>query len=925
MAARERMSPVAGHPHYPYYPGTLFRATILARGNAMQVGQQLSAWSMSAESVLDALSVDTAHGLDEADAGRRRARFGTNELISVRKRGVFSILVEQLRSIVVVLLVAAGVLALVMGNIAEAAAIFVVILINTGIGFVTELRAVRSMEALRTLARVTCRLLRSGVVREAPAEDLVPGDIVILSTGDLVPADLRLVEVKKLGVDESALTGESLPVTKRVDVLDDATVMFERRNMVYKGTAITRGGGTGVVVATGLHTEFGRIFEQVSEARPQHTPLEKRLDELGKRLAWAVIVVGMALAATGVLAGREAALAVEVAIALAVAAIPEGLPIIATIALARGLWRMAQRNAIITRLSAVETLGATSVILTDKTGTLTEGRMVAVTALLAEEEVELDDVGDGAAAALLDDMLRTVALCNDATLQKSSGATQSAVGSPTECALLEAASRRGIWREDLLVEAPEEGEDPFDPDSKRMATRHLAENGYRVAAKGAPEVIIACCDKVSTAAGTVSLDESGREAWLQRVGALCERGLRTIAAATKSTRDEKADFYSGLTLQGVFGIEDPPRTGIAETIRQCRDAGISVIMVTGDHGDTARNVATEIGVIDTTTAANQLLAGAQVDELLATDRRDELLAARVFSRVTPEQKLKLIELHQQQEQVVAMTGDGVNDAPALGKADIGVAMGIRGTAVAREAAEMVLQDDDFGTIIVAVEHGRAIFDNIRKFVVYLLSCNTSEVLVVALATFAGAPLPLLPLQILFLNLVTDVFPALALGVGPGRPDLMRRQPRPSSEHILPRRHWVEIALHGLIIAMATLSAMAIAVFALDFDVEHAITVAFSTIALTQMWHVFNMRGDMGRVVDNEITRNPWIWAALALCLLLVLAAIYVPMLSGVLRLEDPGFLGWAVIVVASLLPLLTAPLVHRARPVADEASIDAVD
>ena len=888
----------------------------------MQVGQQLSAWSMSAESVLDALSVDAARGLDEAEAGRRRARFGANELVSVRKRGVFSILVEQLRSIVVVLLVAAGALALVMGNVAEAAAIFVVVLINTAIGFVTEWRAVRSMEALRTLARVTCRLLRGGVVREAAAEGLVPGDIVVLSTGDMVPADLRLIDVKKLNVDESALTGESLPVTKRVDILDDATIMFERRNMVYKGTAITRGGGTGVVVATGLHTEFGRIFEQVSEARPQHTPLEKRLDELGRRLAWAVIVVGMALAGTGVLVGREAALAVEVAIALAVAAIPEGLPIIATIALARGLWRMAQRNAIVTRLSAVETLGATSVILTDKTGTLTEGRMVVVTALLPEEEIDLDSPGEGTTVEQLDDMLQTAALCNDAVLQRSGGAAQSAVGAPTECALLEAASRRGIWREDLLAEAPETGEDPFDPDSKRMATVHRADGGYRVAVKGAPEVIIACCDQVRTAAGTAALDESGREAWLQRVGALCQRGLRTIATATKFDTDDRADFYVGLTLQGVFGIEDPPRAGIAETIGQCRAAGISVIMVTGDHGDTARNVAAEIGVIDTTTAATQLLSGAQVDELLAAQRQDELLAARVFSRVTPEQKLKLIELHQQQEQVVAMTGDGVNDAPALGKADIGVAMGIRGTAVAREAAEMVLQDDDFATIIVAVEHGRAIFDNIRKFVVYLLSCNTSEVLVVALATFAGGPLPLLPLQILFLNLVTDVFPALALGVSQGEAGIMERRPRDPAEPILGRQRWLRIGLHGLVISLATLGAMAVAVLLLDFDVEHAITVAFSTIALTQMWHVFNMRGDMSRVIDNEITRNPWVWAALALCLALVLAAIYVPMLSGVLRLEDPGFQGWVVIILASLVPLVTAPLVHRARPGTDEAGVD---
>jgi Ca2+-transporting ATPase len=881
----------------------------------MNVRQTLSAWSRNADSVMEELRVTPDRGLDDAEARERRRQFGANELLARKKRGVLSILLDQLGSIVVVLLLVAGGLALLMGNVAEAMAVFAVIVINTAIGFFTEWRAIRSMEALRTLAKVSCTLLRNGIARQAPAEELVPGDIVILATGDMVPADLRLIEAQKLGVDEAALTGESLPVSKDIDPLDERTALFERRNMVFKGTAITRGGGKGVVAATGLDTEFGRIFEQVSEARPRHTPLEKRLDELGKRLAWAVIVIGVLLAGVGILVGREIAMAVEVAIALAVAAIPEGLPIVATIALARGLWRMAQRHALVTRLSAVETLGATSVILTDKTGTLTESRMVVTTALLAGKEVELDDSGDAASAPLINDMLKTAVLCNDAVLQEhGSKARQGAVGSPTENALLEAAASRGMWRDDLLREAPEVAEDPFDPDSKRMATAHGYEDHVYVAVKGAPEVIINDCAFVSTESGDRELDDAGRRDWLERVEGLCERGLRTLAVARKSARPGATDFYTGLTLQGVFGMEDPPRQGIGDAIERCRKAGIAVIMVTGDHANTARNVATEIGVLDSADDTPPPLAGSEVDDMLAANRHDELLRARVFSRVTPNQKLRLIELHQQQGQLVAMTGDGVNDAPALRKADIGVAMGIRGTAVAREAAEMVLQDDDFSTIVVAVEHGRAIFENIRKFVVYLLSCNTSEILVVSLATVAGAPLPLLPLQILFLNLVTDVFPALALGVGPGRPGLMRDGPRSSREGILSRRYWLEIGLYGVIMAFVTLGAMFVAVTALGFDVTHAVTIAFSTLALAQMWHVFNMRGDIGRVFDNEITRNPWIWAALALCLALVLAAIYVPVLSDVLRLADPGLVGWALILAASLVPLLLAALVHRVRP-----------
>jgi Ca2+-transporting ATPase len=423
--------------------------------------------------------------------------------------------------------------------------------------------------------------------------------------------------------------------------------------------------------------------------------------------------------------------------------------------------------------------------------------------------------------------------------------------------------------------------------------------------------LIERCTMVRAADGSRPLNVHDRQDWLGRVAHLCEEGLRTIAVAEKETPSTETDFYADLTLLGVFGIEDPPRAGIPEVIDKCRDAGVAVIMVTGDHADTARNIAGDIGVIDGSVESGQLLGGDVVDQMFDDGRHEELLGARVFSRVTPEQKLRLIELYQRQGRVVAMTGDGVNDAPALRKADIGVAMGIRGTAVAKEASEMVLEDDELGTIVSAIEHGRVIFENIRKFAVYLLSCNSSEILVVTLATVVGAPLPLLPLQILFLNLVTDVFPALALGVGPGRPGIMRERPRPSDERILPRRYWIGIGLHGLFMAAATLGSMAVAMLVFEFDVPRAVSVAFCTLALAQLWHVFNMRGDIRRVVDNEITRNPWIWAALALCLALVLLAVYAPVLSGVLRLADPGMTGWLVIAIASVVPLATAPLVRR--------------
>ncbi|MCP4300222.1 MAG: cation-transporting P-type ATPase [Gammaproteobacteria bacterium] len=885
----------------------------------------LAAWSCDAETVLQTLSVDADHGLDANEVLRRQRIWGRNQLEAIRRRHGLSILLAQFKSIVVILLLVAGSLAFLFSNFAEGLAIYAVILINAMIGFLTEWRAIRSMEALRQFVRVECILLRNGKAAKVAASELVPGDIVLFEAGDLVPADMRLFAAAKLTADESTLTGESLPVRKHTAALGKDTAILDRQNMLFKGTSITRGSGKSVVVATGKNTEFGKIFEHVASAKPQQTPLENRLNALGARLAWAIIGIAVLIGVAGILAGRELVLAIEVAIALSVAAIPEGLAIVATIALARGMWRMGKRKALITRLSAVETLGATSVILTDKTGTLTENRMAVSTVLLAGFDVGIDGAEGPAAgtfsisgkdlgerdAALLDELLEVASLCSNASLYLTDEGETVGVGDPTELALLVAASTRGVWRHELLKHAPEIHEDPFDPESKCMATLHRGAGRIQVAVKGAPEAVIPRCVANRSGDGDVLLEESDRERWLARAGHLGEEGLRTIAIAKKISDDEKTDPYDQLILLGIVGLEDPARKGVDRAIRSCHEAGISVVMVTGDHAATARNIATATGVVNASAQSESFLGGTQVDQLFADHDDDALLTASVFSRVTPEQKLQLIDLYQRKGHVVAMTGDGVNDAPALKKADIGVAMGLRGTAVAKQAAAMVLQDDEFNTIVAAVAHGRAIFANIRKFVVYLLSCNSSEVLVVSLATIAGAPLPLLPLQILFLNLVTDVFPALALGVGKGSPSLMRSRPRPANERILTRTHWIVIGLHGLVIAVTVLAAMATAVFCLEFDQRHAVTVSFCTLAFAQMWHVFNMRDEIGRVFDNEITRNSWIWVALLTCVALVLAAVYLPVLKDVLRLADPGVAGWALIIPASLVPVLVAPLVSE--------------
>jgi Ca2+-transporting ATPase len=880
------------------------------------------AWARSVTETLTDLSTDPGQGLDSLDAAERQFRYGHNQLRAAKRRPGVSIIADQFKGVVILLLAAAGTLAILFSDHVEGLAIFAVIAINATIGFLTEWRAIRSMEALKKLGHVDTVVLRDGVNRKIPAKDLVPGDVVILEGGDIITADVRLIEAARMEADESTLTGESLPVSKQTDPLPPETLVMERNNMVFKGTAITGGSGKGVVVGIGLNTELGRISELVTEAESQQTPLEKRLNNLGQRLAGAVIVIAILVAIAGILTGRETFLAIEVAVALAVAAIPEGLPIVATIALARGMWRMAKRNTLIARLSAVETLGATSVILTDKTGTLTENRMTATAIRVAGTDITIEGAAlakpahfhtnnnelDDETSTVLEYLLSAAALCSNASLNMAPDGKVSPVGDPTEIALLIAATQRGIKQDVLLERMPEIGEVAFDPDTKLMATLHNRNTGFLTAVKGAPESVIPLCNEVRTGTGNSTLTDQEKNAWLEKAGELGSRGLRTLAIASKVTSDRDENAYGNLVLLGIFGLEDPPRAGVKDAVARCRSAGISVVMVTGDHLATARNIAGELGIVESTTNERKFVNGSDLDSLLAQDNPQELLDAQVFSRAAPEQKLRLIDLYQQSGHVVAMTGDGVNDAPALKQADIGIAMGIRGTAVAKEAAHMVLQDDEFGTIVEAVAQGRAIYENIRKFVVYLLSCNISEVLVVTLATIAGAPLPLLPLQILFLNLVTDVFPALALGVGEGSPSLMKRKPRSADEPVLTRSHWLRIGLHGTVMALTVLAAMAIAVFYLHFDADRAVTVSFCTLAFAQLWHVFNMRDNIGQVFNNEITRNAWIWAAIVICVALILTAIYAPLPSAVLGLTDPGTNGWLVILPMSLLPLFFAPL-----------------
>ncbi len=885
-------------------------------------------WASSTQEVLESLHVSPEVGLSLAEVKRRQEQYGANQLQETEKKGAAQILVNQFKSLIIALLVVAAGLSFALKDWIEAVAILVVIAINAAIGFFTELKATRSVEALRQLATVASRVRREGVGHEVPAQELVPGDIVIFEGGDIVTADLRLIEASKLQADESTLTGESLPVSKRTEPLGEDVALAERANSLFKGTAVTRGSGEGVVVAIGMGTELGRISSLVEAAKEEITPLEERLNQLGRKLVWVTLGIAALIATMGILAGKKTYLMIETSVALAVAAIPEGLPIVATLVLARGVWRMARRNALINRLSAVETLGATSVICMDKTGTLTENRLTVAQIALDSGLVEVrpsssDDAEafsrdhrpiDPANEGLLRQALTIAALCNNASLRTgTAGSSGHSVGDPLEVALLAAAARGGFHRKQLLETMPEVREEAFDSDTKMMATFHRKNDRYFVAVKGAPERVLDASSSVLTHEGERALDEEGRRQWLERNRQMAADGLRVLALATKTVDSFEGDPYEKLSFVGLMGLLDPPRRDVAEAIRQCRGAGVRLIMITGDQPITASNIASAVGLTDS--ADEAVIHGREIKPLadMTLEEHRRLLRASIFARVTPEQKLDLIDLHQNSGSVVAMTGDGVNDAPALKKADIGIAMGQRGTQVAREAADMVLKDDAFATIVAALHQGRVIFDNIRRFVFYLISCNVSEVLSVSLAAVGSAPLPILPLQILFINLVTDVFPALALGAGEGSPAVMDHPPRPSKEAILTRSHWLAIAGYGAAITASVLGSLALALTCLKVGRQQAVTISFLTLAFAQLWHVFNMRDADTTLFRNEVVRNRLVWGALAACTGLLLAAVYTPTLATVLKLKNPGWAGWTVVIGMSLLPCVLGQLVKSIR------------
>jgi P-type Ca2+ transporter type 2C len=867
-------------------------------------------WHQPAATVAADLGTDPVRGLASGVATERLAASGPNELAEAPPTPVWrQVLGQFANTMIVVLLVAAAVMAL-LGELRDTLAILVIVLLNAAIGAVQEHRAERAMLALRRMTAADARVVRDGVTRTIPARELVPGDLVVLQAGDVVPADARLLDAPDLRVDESALTGESVPVDKQAEALPAGTtgeLVTDRLDVVFKGTAVVHGRATAVVVATGMATEIGRIAGLLQTDR-HPTPLQRRLAVLGRRLAAAALVVCVVVFLGGILRGEDAALMFLTAVSLAVAAIPEALPAVVTISLALGAQRMAEHRALIRKLPAVETLGSVTVICTDKTGTLTQGQMqVARVWTAAGEYVAVGSGYDPAGELHRDDrpvmvaedpalaqLLQAAVLCNDAALQPptTSDDRWQVAGDPTEGALLVLAARAGLDAAAVLAATPRVGEVPFDGRRKRMSTVHqLPDGGQLVASKGAVETILPLVAEVAGAPGDAAALERVREVAEAYAGA----GYRVLAIAgtrrPASVGAASPDVEQQLTLHGLVALADGLRPAAREAVASCITAGILPVMITGDHPATARGIAEELGILDD----REVLTGPELAAEGPAHLAEHVADVAVYARTTPEQKLDVVEAWQARGDVVAMTGDGVNDAPALRRADIGVAMGVAGSEVSKEAADLVLGDDDFATIVAAVREGRRIYDNIRRFVRYTLTSNSGEIWVMFLAPFLGLPLPLLPVQILWINLVTDGLPGLALGVEPAERDVMQRPPRSPLESVFARGLWQHVLVVGLLMGAVPL---ALAVWGQATGRPWQ-TMVFTSLALLQLGHALGVRSERDSLARLGLLTNRPLLATVAGTAALQLAVVYWGPAQTVLRTQPLSAGDLVVVLLAS--------------------------
>ena len=867
---------------------------------------------LEAKQVLKELQTSQT-GLSGQEAQSRLLKYGPNELKEEKRISRLEIFLNQFRSILVIILIGATIFSAVIGEILDAIVILIIVILNAVFGYVQEYKAEKAIEALKRLSSQESVVLRDGKKQTIASKLLVPGDIVVLEQGTKVPADLRILETIDLQIGESIITGESAPVTKKTEIFRNA-VLAERKNTAWMGTIVTYGRGTGVVVETGMNTEMGKIAHTIQEAGEEGTPLQKKLGIFGKKLGLIILSICGIVILTGVLRGEPIFTMIITGIALAVAAIPEGLPAVVTITLALGLQKLSKSNAIIRKLPAVESLGSTTVIASDKTGTITKnemtvrkiwhnGTLIAVTGegyrpegkfLIGDKEISPSK------DKTLELILRTASLCNNAELETSNGIFK-IVGDPTEGSLIVAARKAGL----SLKEYPRIKEIPFTSERKMMTTIHTFQKKTTACVKGAPEKILSLCTHYCSNGKPVKLTQSERRKILDANQNLTKDALRVLAIAHKEASSKEKSIESNLTFLGLVGMIDPPRETVAQDIATCRKAGIKVVMITGDHLNTAVAIAKEIKIIDS--PEEKALTGEELDKLSGPELENIVEQVRVYARVNPEHKVRIVDAFKKKGHIIAMTGDGVNDAPALKKADIGVAMGINGTDVAKEASDMVLADDNFSSIVAAVKGGRQIYDNIKKFIQYMLSTNFGEVLIVFTAMLIGftdpatgmVMLPLTAIQILWINLLTDGLPALALGADPPAKDVMDRPPRSPKENILSRSMFLDICIVGVMMLAGTLALFS---YNLHTGAVKAMTVAFTAIVAFEMVRLQSIRARYGLGLFS----NRKLILAMAITFGLQAAVIYTPFLQQAFETVPLDLLDWIEIgAVASTVAIAT--------------------
>lgn len=855
--------------------------------------------TLTAEEAVAHWRSDARQGLSGAQVERHRERFGRNTIPEKAKRGVGRIILTQFSDLMILILLGAAIISGIVGEVEDTVAILVIIILNAVIGAIQEYRAQRALAALRMMAAPEAKVMRDNQVKIVPANDLVPGDIVLLEAGIVVPADLRLVESSELQADESILTGESVTVEKQLGSIAEASLSpGEKTNMMFKGTQVTRGRGNGVVVATGLDTELGRIAGLLREEDTGKTPLQQRLAAFGARLSLFVLAICALIFVAGLLRGEPLVLMFLTAVSLAVAAIPEALPAVVTISLAFGARKLSRHKALIRHLPSVETLGSVTVICSDKTGTLTENRM-HLEKVYVEGKLLDAPFSPEQQTSTLQQLWQALALSNDVDAAPG----REPIGEPTEIALFNGAHKAGFDKASLLRNLPRIAELPFDSERKRMTTVHQREEGFIAFTKGAPERVLPHCSRQLSADGVVGI---AREALLAQADALAEEGFRVLAMACRewpSLPNGGADVIENdLLFLGLVALLDPPRAEALGAVDECRTAGITPLMITGDHPATARAIAARLGITD---GDDTVITGKELEGMSAETLARRLEHIRVFARVSPKQKILIVQALQKKGEFVAMTGDGVNDAPALKHADIGVAMGQKGTDVAREAADMVLLDDNFATIVTAVREGRRIFDNIRKFIKDTMSSNSGEIWTLLLAPFLGLPVPLLPIHILWINLVTDGLPGLAFTAEPAERGVMQRPPRPPKESIFAHGMWQHIIWSGLFVGGITIASQA---WALARGVEYWQTIAFTVLTVSQLFHSLAVRSERQSIFSLGLMSNPWMLGAVLLTLGLQLMVIYLPVFNSVFNTQPLPLLDLAVCLGLSSLVLFAVEI-----------------